>query len=330
MGISYAVQSRGLTEIRAALPEIARVPVVVLRGVLRRLDSAWVAYVRGQRGRPRFRSLRRWHSFGVDDVSMFKPLQEGSLRLPVVGLVKTRLHRPVEGNPKAVRVKKDSQGRWWVTFLCVDVPRKVQEPTGRSAGLDLGIANLVATSDGKIFPNLKALASAEAELRRAARRVGRRRPGSRRRRKAVRILARKHERVRNLRREHHIQIAKELVGSYDQLFVEALNVKALSRSKLAKSVHDAAWGGLLHWLRTKAEEAGCEVVEVDPRGTSQECPACGRVEKKSLSQRRHVCRCGFEADRDVAAALVIQGRGARLRREGPVGRSSETRGVRVV
>ncbi|MCY4378666.1 MAG: transposase, partial [Candidatus Dadabacteria bacterium] len=48
---------------------------------------------------------------------------------------------------------------------------------------------------------------------------------------------------------------------------------------------------------------------VDPGGTSQECSNCGATVKKSLSVRVHRCSCGYEADRDVNAAINILHRG---------------------
>jgi putative transposase len=62
----------------------------------------------------------------------------------------------------------------------------------------------------------------------------------------------------------------------------------------------------------KAENAGRQVVKVDPKYTSQECPNCHALEKKSLSERVHRCDCGLTIGRDHAAAFVILGRGLRL------------------
>jgi transposase len=62
----------------------------------------------------------------------------------------------------------------------------------------------------------------------------------------------------------------------------------------------------------KSENAGRQVVKVDPKNTSQECPNCHALEKKSLMERVHRCLCGLTIGRDHAAALVILGRGLRL------------------
>ena len=71
---------------------------------------------------------------------------------------------------------------------------------------------------------------------------------------------------------------------------------------------DAAWSVFLSQLRSKAESAGTQLIEVDPRGTSQVCPDCGAKTRKELSERTHSCLCGLKCDRDHAAARVILAR----------------------
>jgi len=69
---------------------------------------------------------------------------------------------------------------------------------------------------------------------------------------------------------------------------------------LAKSIADAAWNTFITILTCKAEEAGRQVVKVDPKYTSQTCSNCGEIVKKDLSVRVHECsHCGLILDRDV-------------------------------
>jgi putative transposase len=77
----------------------------------------------------------------------------------------------------------------------------------------------------------------------------------------------------------------------------------------AREVHDASWGELIRQLKYKGEKAGVSVIEVKAAGTSQTCPQCGRVAKKTLKQCIYRCECGCVLDRDVAAAQVILHRG---------------------
>ena len=99
-----------------------------------------------------------------------------------------------------------------------------------------------------------------------------------------------------------------MVNRFGHIAVEDLNIKGLASGMLAKHVNDAAWGMLNSMIAYKAESAGVLVIKVDPRGTSQMCPECGTVAKKTLAERIHRCSCGCVLDRDVAAAMVVHDR----------------------
>ena len=318
--ISLFDQMKQLPAIRAESREFSAIPVVVLRGVLQRLDDAFKDFFRRCRtgekpGFPRFKAKSRWKSFSVYDLGGKSPIVAGGKRVAIPLLGKVKLHvakdRCLRGTPKALRITRDL-GKWFVTFACVDVPIKKLPPMGKDVGIDLGLCNLVATSDNDLFVNPRPLIRFQSHLKRAQRRIARRKRGSNRRQIAIRLAAKKHAHIANIRRENAIAIARSLVSRYDTVFVEALNIRALACSKLGKSVRDAAWSIFRHWLACKAEEAGRQVVEVDPRGTSQSCSSCGcvAVEKLSLSVRTFRCsECGMVLDRDVNAARNIKGLG---------------------
>ncbi len=238
-------QMRSLASVREVRPEFAAVPSVVQRGAIRRLDRAFQAFFRrcktGEKpGYPRFRSRHRWNSLLVDDLGGKVPIVAGGRRVavPLLGKVKFRQHRPIEGTPKAMRLTLRA-GRWFVTFACADVPTKPLPPTDRDVGLDLGLTHFVATSDGDVVDVPMAEREARRELARAQRRVSRRKRGGGRRRAAVRLLARAHERVANVRRERHIVLARAPApgnppSSWDAL--EKAAEKAAQRGGLARVV----------------------------------------------------------------------------------------------
>ncbi|NLZ43019.1 MAG: IS200/IS605 family element transposase accessory protein TnpB, partial [Comamonadaceae bacterium] len=120
-----------------------------------------------------------------------------------------------------------------------------------------------------------------------------------------------HETMANRRLDFQHKLSTQLVSQYDVIFVERLNTNGLCRSHVSKSMYDAAWSQFLFFLQYKAERAGGARPEVDARGTSQECPACGAAVHKELSDRVHVCpSCRYTVPRDVAAAQVVEIRGA--------------------
>jgi transposase len=61
----------------------------------------------------------------------------------------------------------------------------------------------------------------------------------------------------------------------------------LGSRRLARSISDAGWSAFVSTLKHKAESAGVEVVEVDPKGTSQQCSGCGVMVPKDLWVRMH-------------------------------------------
>lgn len=122
-------------------------------------------------------------------------------------------------------------------------------------------------------------------------------------------MARCHAAVARQRKEHLHQASARFVRDYDLIAVEKLNVRALARSTLARDVHDASWSTFISMLRYKAEWAGAQMIEVDPRNTTQACSCCGEKVPKELGERLHHCtNCGLSMDRDLNAARNILNR----------------------
>ncbi len=278
--------------------------------VLHRVDRTFQAFFRrvkgGERpGFPRFKSRSRYDSYSFPQYGNGCKLRDnGRLYVQGVGQLKLKLHRPVEGMIKTVTLKREA-GRW---YACFSVEAPTPEPlpaTGQVVGIDVGLTHFAVLSDGTEIANPRHYQAAQTKLRRAQRKVARRKKGSNRRRKAVRALQRVHQQVRNQRADFHHQVCRKLVNTYDLIAVEDLNVRGMAKGWNAKSVTDAGWGMFLSKLSYKAEEAGRELVRVNPNGTSQRCP-CGTSVPKGLAQRWHQCpNCGLSVGRDHASALEV-------------------------
>jgi putative transposase len=138
--------------------------------------------------------------------------------------------------------------------------------------------------------------------------VARTQKGSHRRKKAVTLLKRKHQKVQRQRQDFQHKTALALLRNYDTIYLEDLQVRNMVRNPhLAKSISDASWGQFRTILEAKAVYAGRRVVAVPALYTSQDCSGCGERVLKSLSVRTHACpRCGLVLlDRDENAALNI-------------------------
>jgi putative transposase len=308
-------QDKYLPEIKEFRPEYNDVHGQVLQDVLKRLDKAYQAFFtrvkRGAKaGFPRFQGKYRFDSFSYPQ---YKQSPTEHVYLPKIGNVRIRLSRRLEGKVKTCTVKRDACGDWFVIFTC-EVEAKPLPGTGSSIGIDLGVSHIVVTSDGEKVETPKHFSKAEKALRKAQRRLARRKKGSNGREKARLLVAKQHRKVQRQRLDFLHKLSTDLIKANDVIQIEDLNIKGLASGMLAKSVNDVAWGTLTQMLDYKAAYAGRQVVRVDPRYTSQDCSDCGhRSGKKPLHVRKWICEnCGSIHDRDVNAAKNIQARAVPL------------------
>ena len=124
-------------------------------------------------------------------------------------------------------------------------------------------------------------------------------------------LARKHLKVSRQRKDFAVKTARCVVKLYDLVAYEDLKVRNMVRNRhLAKSISDAAWTQFRSWIEYFGKVFGVVTVAVPPHYTSQNCSNCGRLVKKALSVRTHVClSCGHTQDRDWNAARNILEKG---------------------
>ncbi|HEX3271735.1 MAG TPA: transposase [Ktedonobacterales bacterium] len=319
ISLSRYQQAAELKDIRAAFPEYAAIHSHILQDVLARLDKTYQAFFRrvkaGEKaGFPRYQARTRWHSFTYIEYGNGATLDNGFLVLSKIGRIAVRWSRPLEGTPKTVTISKEADG-WYVCFSCAYVPVQPLPPTGQETGIDLGLEAFATLSDGTRIFSPGWYRKAERALKTAQRRVSRRQRGSHRRRKAVTLLAKAHQKVRRQRQDFHHKTALALVRANDTIYHEDLQVANMVRNHhLAKSIQDAGWAAFLSTLTYKAACAGRRVIAVNPAFTSQTCSGCGVLVQKGLSVRWHACpECGTSLHRDQNAARNIEWLGQSLR-----------------
>lgn len=320
-GVSLSTydQNNELPEFKKAFPEFKLVNSQTLQDAVERLGKAFQGFysrlnkVGEKAGFPRFKSYHRYDSFTLK-TSGWK-LDGRHLKIKGIGILKLHLSRPIEAKIKTITVRRDSCGDWWVSFSCDDVPeRSFEKPRADVVGIDVGLNHFATDSEGTQIGNPKHYRKAQEELRRKQRKVSRKKKGSNRRKKAVKELARAHRKVVNMRLDFLHKAANYYINNFQMICVEALKVKNMVKNHhLSKSIADAGWSTFFNLLRYKAEEAGRELVKVNPKNTSQNCSGCGEKVPKSLATRVHNCPyCNLSLDRDVNAARNIAALGAGL------------------
>lgn len=268
-------------------------------------------------GRPKFKSKHSRQAYRLPN-QKFK-LGSNFIRLEKVGRVKITIdRRPRPGcNFRSVTVSKDLDGKFYVSVLVKEVVA-LKPKTGKVVGLDLGLKSFVTLSDGTKFDNPKFLRESQAELKKAQRRLSRKKKGSLRRTKAKIKVARIHKKISNQRSNFLHELSSELVSNYDVIGIEDLNVGGMVRNhKLAKSIQDASWSKFISMLEYKAAWYGKTVQRVGRWFPSTKmCNSCGLIKKVTLQDRGWTCECGNEIDRDVNAATNLRDEALRLLAQG--------------
>jgi putative transposase len=296
---------------------------------------------------PRFKGRRARPSCRFTTGAFGLAADRRHVRLPRIGLVRThestrKLARKIETGRARIRSATLSfqRGRWHVSFS-VELPDPEppdREPGpragGRVVGVDLGISTMATLSTGERVPNRRHLDRELRRLRRAQRRVSRRRGPDRRTRaepsnrwrKARASADRIHTRVANLRRDDTHGFTTPLVGNYDVIVIEDLHVAGMLHNKrLARHIAGAAWAEIRRQLTYKTRWAGVRLILADRWfASSKTCSGCGAVKAKlGLSERTFACTaCGLVLDRDHNAARNLAALAAdtgELRRELPDG-----------
>lgn len=314
VSVGKFTQLRHVKERKAENPYAAQVHSHILQVVVSDLDKAFAAFFRrvkaGEKaGYPRFKGRFRFDSFGLKEYGNGFKIDGRRLKVSGIGRIPVRWHREIEGQIKTLRVTRKADG-WYACFSC-EVEGKPLPKTGEEVGIDLGLEAFATLSTGERIENPRHYRKAQRGLRTAQRRVSRRTKGGQRRRKAVKVLACAHLKIKRARLDFAHKTAKPLIERFDVLHVEKLNIRGMVRCHpLAKSISDAGWGLFLDVLTAKAECAGRRVEAKNPAGTSIDCSGCGAPVPKKLSVRWHSCPyCECELHRDHNAALNIKNRG---------------------
>ncbi len=322
--ISFSSLGVAFTELRRETPWLQALPYSPVRYVLKYQSDAWKrAFKHG--GLPKFHARRGDDSFTIpQDVK----IRGDSLHVPKIG--RCRLSRrggnPYADCPPVKAVVKRMLGRW--ECIVVYAVEAEQKDNGLAIGVDMNCGQ-VAVSTGDILhgPDLARL---EARKKRYQRQMARRKPGSNRRARSRRRLAKTQHKIATTRQDWQHQVSRTLANTAGQVVIEDLNPEAMTRSArgtvenpgtnvrqkagLNREIRGTGWGA----LRRKIEYKAAGVDAVNPAYTSQTCHRCGHVSRENRKeQSKFKCTaCGHTANADVNAALNIlaSGTGASGRR----------------
>lgn len=287
------------------------------------MDSAYQKFFKEHTGYPKFKSkhnAKKSYKTNITGTNIEVSFENNKIKLPKLKWIKAKVHRKFAGKIKSATVSQNPSGKYFVSLL-VETEHIPYDRVDSCVGIDLGIKDLLITSNGTKISNTKFTKKYENKLAREQRKLSRRNRGSNNYNKQRIKVARVYEKIRNTRIDYLHKISHKLIIENQVIVSEDLAVNNMVKNhKLAKAIMDCSWYELTRQLQYKAEWNEREYIKIDRYfPSSQTCNCCGYTNKetKDLSVREWACpKCGTIHDRDINAAINILNEGLRMRTVG--------------
>ena len=236
-----------------------------LTNAIYNMDAAYRKFFKEHAGYPKFKSKRDNHksyTTNYTNENIVVDFEKGRVKLPKLKMVKAKPPREFEGQIKSATISQMPSGKYFVSILVEE--EQVELPkVEKSVGIDLGIKDLVITSDGEKIDNLKLIKKYENKLVRQQRKLAHKQKGSKNREKQRIKVAKIYEKIANTRNDYLHKISHKLINENQVIVSEDLSVSNMVKNaNLAKSISDCGWSELTRQLQYKADWYGRTYVKI--------------------------------------------------------------------
>lgn len=302
---------------------------VALRTTLFELENAYNKFLKEKKGYPKYKNKFCKNSYQTNMVTRtYKgttyeniklDLKNREITLPKLKKVKIRGYRKlqeIKGRIISATVSREAE-KYYVS-VCIEEDKIVNEfiPTS-IVGIDLGVKDLVVTSNYEKYNHKKIIDKYESKLKRLQRRLSKKEKGSKNYYKLKQEIGRIYQKIKNARKYIIHDITKKITEENSIIVTETLQVKEMLKNHyLAKSITDASLSEIIRQLEYKSRWKGKKMYKINKYyPSSQICNRCNYQNKKmkDLKIREYECpRCGNRLDRDYNAAINIMYEGLKL------------------
>lgn len=316
--IGYSQTSAILTELKKC-EDFAFLKVadsIALQQSLRDLDRGFVNFFQKRAAHPAFKSKHNRHQ-------SYRTVNQGDnirivgryIKLPKLGFVKIRQSMEV-GKINNVTIECTPTGKYFAV-LNVEFEPQPRPNNGGCIGIDVGIKEFFADSNGNVVSNPKYLEKSMHKLIREQRKLSRRQKDSNNRSKQRVKVALVHEKITNQRNDFLQKQSTMLIRENQTICIEELKVRNMVRNhKLAQHIGSAAWSKFFDILTYKSVWYGNDIVKVPAMyPSSQTCSCCGYKNPlvKNLAVRVWECPdCHAVHNRDTNASINILNKGLQM------------------
>ena len=320
-----------IKELYIDYPFLKEVDSSSLRCALFNLEDSFKNYFSKRSNYPRFKNKFNKQSYRTTCIrSIYKGKEYSNIeldlinrkvKLPKIGLVDIRGYRNlkyINGRIINATIEKETTNKYYVSVVVEEtetissniIPKNI-------VGIDLGIKDLVVTSDGEKYNNHKELLKNEKRLKRLQRKLSRQIKGSNNYYKTKEKIARIHSKIKNSRKHNIISIVNKIVKEHDIIVSEKLKVQEMTHNhKLAKSILNSSFNKICQLLEWKCKLMGKYYYQVDTYfPSSKKCSHCDNKTKETnnLNVRNWICeKCECENDRDINASINIMFEGLKI------------------
>lgn len=318
--MTYNVCANDLTNLKKQYEWLREIDSISLQQSLKDLDLAYQNFFRrvknGEKevGFPKFKSKKNpKQSYRTQNINNNISITNNKIKIPKLGYVKFSNSRSFGGKINSCTISKTSTGKYFVSVLVTEDIQELPQ-NNNTIGFDLGIADYLITSDGKVVNNPKILKQHEDKIIKLQRQLAHKKKGSNRYKKQSKKIAKVHERIRNIRTDFLQKLSTQIIKENQLIVSEDLNVKGMVQNhKLAKAISDVSWSEFCRMIEYKSVWHDKIYHKIDRfYASSQTCNVCGykNTDTKDLNVRQWICpKCNANHQRDVNAAVNILNQG---------------------